>query len=45
MPDELIAFGKNTGWQKHLLDFSKEYSTEVKRYYKEYIDNYKKENF
>lgn len=45
IPDDLIAFGKNTGWQKNILDFSKEYSAEVKRYYNAYMDNYKKGNF
>lgn len=45
IPDDLIAFGKNTTWQKNMLDFSKGYSAEVKRYYNEYLDSYKKGNF
>ncbi len=44
IPDDLIAFGKNTGWQKDILDFSREYSAEVKRHYNEYIASYKKGN-
>ena len=40
IPDDLIAFGKNTGWQKSILDFSKEYSGVVKKYYNEYMDSY-----
>ena len=45
IPDDLIEFGENTGWQDEIIGFSKNYSKEVKRYYNEYMDSYKKGNF
>ena len=44
-PDDLIAFGENTGWQNEILDFSKKYNIEVKKYYNEYLNGYTKGNF
>ncbi|MBC7875216.1 MAG: DUF2252 family protein [Ferruginibacter sp.] len=48
IPDDLISFGSSTdpiaigGWQKEILSSSKKYSNEVKRYYTEYLEGYKK---
>ncbi|MEP7376150.1 MAG: DUF2252 family protein [Chitinophagaceae bacterium] len=45
IPDDLIAFGSQPGWQKTILDFSKNYSNEVKKYYNEYLKGYEKGNY
>jgi uncharacterized protein (DUF2252 family) len=45
IPDDLIAFGGQTDWQKNTLSFSKNYSNEVNKYYNEYLDGYKKGNY
>jgi uncharacterized protein (DUF2252 family) len=45
IPDDLIAFGGQTDWQKNILVFSKAYSKKVKRYYNEYLEGYKKGNY
>jgi uncharacterized protein (DUF2252 family) len=38
--DDLIAFGNKKEWQKKLIDFSKAYSKQVKKYYKTYLEKY-----
>ena len=38
--DDLIAFGNQQEWQKKLIDFSKAYSKQVKKYYKTYLEKY-----
>jgi uncharacterized protein (DUF2252 family) len=40
--DELIVFGKNEEWQKVLLNYALKYSTQVKKYYTEFMAGYKK---
>ena len=38
--DDLIAFGNKKEWQKKLIDFSKAYSKQVKKYYKTYLEKH-----
>ena len=45
IPDDLIEFGTDNHWQKIVLDYSKEYSAKVKKYYNSYIDKYIKGGF
>ena len=40
--DELIAFGKNDQWQEPVLQYCIEYSHEVKKYYLQFLKDYKK---
>lgn len=39
--DELSAFGKDTGWQEHLVKYAQKYAGKVKRDYKQYLADYK----
>lgn len=41
LPDEMIAFGKDQHWQQTLLDYSAEYSGQVKKDYQSYFTDYK----
>ena len=45
IPDDLISFGENSRWQNEILGFSKNYSSEVKKYYNEYLESYNTGNF
>ena len=40
--DELKAFGEDTEWQEHLLEFAFKYAKKVKKDYKQYLSDYKK---
>jgi uncharacterized protein (DUF2252 family) len=40
--DELIAFGHNTGWQKHVIDYALSYSKQVKKDFLSFLKDYKK---
>ena len=40
--DELIAFGYNTGWQQHVIDYAFTYSKQVKKDYASFLREYKK---
>jgi uncharacterized protein (DUF2252 family) len=39
--DELAAFGRDKGWQDHLVSYAKKYAAKVKRDYKQYLADYK----
>jgi len=41
VPDEVIAFGQNTGWQTPLLDYARNYAGQVNKDYNEYFIAYK----
>ena len=41
LPDELIAFGTDTHWQKVVTDYATAYSAQVKRDYNAYFKDYK----
>jgi hypothetical protein len=41
LPDELIAFGRDTHWQAGLLDFAAGYAAQVKTDYQDYFKAYK----
>jgi uncharacterized protein (DUF2252 family) len=43
--DELIAFGKDTKWQKAILDYALNYSKQVKKDYAEFANAYKQKYF
>jgi uncharacterized protein (DUF2252 family) len=40
--DELAAFGQDEVWQEHLIKYAKKYAGKVKRYYEQYLHDYKK---
>lgn len=40
MADELIAFGKTGQWQNYILAYSKNYSSQVKQDYRQYVTGY-----
>ncbi|UOE47918.1 DUF2252 domain-containing protein [Mucilaginibacter sp. SMC90] len=39
--DDLIAFGRSEGWQDALLGYALDYAGRVKRYYDQYVKDYK----
>lgn len=41
LPDELIAFGKDTHWQPGLIDYAAAYAVQVKKDYNAYFKGYK----
>jgi uncharacterized protein (DUF2252 family) len=41
LPDELIAFGKDSHWQQTLIDYSTTYAAQVKKDYNAYFKDYK----
>jgi uncharacterized protein (DUF2252 family) len=41
LPDEVIAFGKDTSWQKPLLDYARNYAGQVDKDYHDYFTAYK----
>jgi uncharacterized protein (DUF2252 family) len=41
LPDELIAFGKDTHWQQGLLNYAADYAEQVKKDYQAYFKDYK----
>jgi uncharacterized protein (DUF2252 family) len=41
VPDEVIAFGHDTEWQKPLLDYARNYAGQVNKDYNEYFTAYK----
>ena len=43
--DKLIAFGQNTGWHDHLIDYAEKYALQVKKDYREYLKLYKTGKF
>jgi uncharacterized protein (DUF2252 family) len=43
--DELIAFGKNNDWQEGILKYSINYSYQVKKYYTEFLHDFKNGHF
>lgn len=43
--DDLIKFGNKKQWQKKIVEFSKTYSKEVKKYYDTYLKRYKEGYF
>jgi len=40
--DELIAFGSNTDWHDALIAYAQKYTKQVKKDYKNFVDDYKK---
>ncbi len=40
--DELIAFGEDVSWQKHIIDYALEYSKQINKYFKEYKKTFQK---
>jgi uncharacterized protein (DUF2252 family) len=43
--DELVGFGKDEGWQEHLVTYAQKYAAKVKRYYLRYLEDYKAGEF
>lgn len=43
--DDLMAFGRDELWQEAVIDYSKKYASIVKKYYKQYMQEYKKGKF
>jgi uncharacterized protein (DUF2252 family) len=41
LPDEVIAFGQDSGWQKPLFDYARNYAAQVDRDYHDYFTAYK----
>jgi uncharacterized protein (DUF2252 family) len=39
--DDLIAFAGATGWKQRLIDFGRQYETQVRRDYKQFVDSQK----
>ncbi|HZZ76258.1 MAG TPA: DUF2252 family protein, partial [Puia sp.] len=39
--DELMAFGKDNGWQEAVISYAQAYATTAKKYYSEFITDYK----
>jgi hypothetical protein len=40
--DDLMAFGKDESWQEALLDYAESYSTQIRKYYRDYIKAFRK---
>ncbi|MDB5006769.1 MAG: hypothetical protein JWP45_1162 [Mucilaginibacter sp.] len=40
--DDLSAFGKSTEWQEDVIDYSLKYAQKIKRYYDQFLNDYKK---
>ncbi len=40
--DELIAFGKDATWQKPLIEYAKSYAAQVKKDYRDFVNDYNK---
>lgn len=38
--DELMAFGTDTGWQEKLIAYAQNYAKTIKKYYKQYTEDY-----
>ena len=43
--DELSAFGQNDQWQEAILKYASDYSSQVKKYYQQFIREYKEDRF
>ena len=43
--DELEAWGTDQGWQDTVIEYSRKYAEKVKRYYKQYVADYKAGKF
>ena len=43
--DDLIAFGKDEGWQEALLDYAKTYAGKVQKDYRRFLRDYKRKVF
>jgi uncharacterized protein (DUF2252 family) len=43
--DDLVAFGKDEGWQETLLDYAESYAGKVRRDYRYFMKDYKKRVF
>jgi len=39
--DELTAFGLDQGWQEAVVNYAQKYAGVIKKYYKEFLDDYK----
>src|ERR1700749_21997 len=39
--DELMAFGADKGWQAAVIAYAKQYAATIKRYYKDFLKDYK----
>lgn len=42
--DDLIVFGQNTNWQEDLIRYAREYSRQVKKDYRQFVNGWKKAN-
>lgn len=40
--DDLMNFAKTDGWQEPLIQYALKYAQQIKRYYREYLDDYQK---